>query len=141
VLSVSGDNMGEKIDLNVKKSKIAGAGIVRIHNDIAGKLGIKSGGMIEVWKGKNWVIAKAVPDKMIGKNSISLRTGDMKRLSAEENDKVAVTKHIPVKETAKKKIEELKKSGKTASKRIKKRATELKKKLSKKLAKKTKAKK
>lgn len=133
--------MGEKTELIVKKSRIAGAGIVRIHKDIVDKLGIKSGGMIEAWKGKKWIIAKAVPDKIIGKNSISLRTGDMKRLSAEENDNVAVTKHIPVKETAKKKIEELKKSGKTASKRIKKGAIELKKKLSKKLAKKTKAKK
>jgi len=133
--------MGEKINLSVKKSKIAGADIVRIHKDAAGKLGIKSGGMVDVWKGKKWVIAKAVPDKIIEKNSISLRTGDMKRLSAEENDKVAVTKHVPVKETAKKKIEELKKSGKAAGEKIKKGATELKKKLSKKLAKKTKGKK
>lgn len=133
--------MGEKIELTVKKSRIAGAGIVRIHEDAAGKLGIKSGGMVEVWKGGKWVIAKAVPDKIIGKNIISLRAGDMKSLSAEENDKVEVIKHIPVKETAKKKIEELKKSGKAASEKIKKGATELKKKLGKKLVKKIKAKK
>ena len=133
--------MGEKINLSVKKSKIAGAGIVRIHKDVAGKLGIKTKGMIEVWKGGKWVIAKAVPDRIIGKNSISLREGDVKKLSAEENDKVAVTKHVPVKETAKKKIEELKKSGKIAGEKIKKGATELKKKLSKKLVKKTKGKK
>jgi|GEM_PF-1141234 len=128
--------MGEKTELIVKKSRIAGAGIVRIHKDIAAKLGIKSGGMIEAWKGKKWVIAKAVPDKIIGKNSISLREGDIKKLSVEENDKVEVIRHILVKETAKKKIEELKKSGKIAGRRIKKRATELKKKLSKKLVKK-----
>lgn len=133
--------MGEKIELNVKKSKIAGAGIVRIHKDITSKLGIKSGEMVEVWKGEKWVIAKAAPDKIIGKNIISLRAGDMKSLSAEENGKVSVTRHIPVKETAKKKIEELKKSGKKASEKIKKGVTELKKKLGKKLVKKTKAKK
>ncbi|MDI6916673.1 MAG: hypothetical protein QMC80_02615 [Thermoplasmatales archaeon] len=133
--------MGEKTELIVKKSRIAGAGIVRIHKDIAAKLGIKSGGMIEAWKGKKWVIAKAVPDKIIGKNSISLREGDVKKLSAEENDKVEVTRHIPVKETAKKKIEELKKSGKIAGKKIKKSAVKLKKSISKKLVKKTKTKK
>ena len=48
--------MGEKTELIVKKSRIAGAGIVRIHKDIAAKLGIKSGGMIEAWKGKKWVV-------------------------------------------------------------------------------------
>ncbi|MBU2564778.1 MAG: hypothetical protein KJ655_00780 [Candidatus Thermoplasmatota archaeon] len=133
--------MGEKINLSVKKSRIAGAGIVRIHKDAAGKLGIKSGGMVEVWKGGKWIIAEAVPDKIIGKNSISLRAGDMKSLSAEENDKVGVSKHIPVKETAKKEIEKLKKSGKTVSEKIKKGATELKKSIRKKLTKKTKAKK
>lgn len=133
--------MGEKINLSVKKSRIAGAGIVRIHKDMAGKLGIKSGGMVEVWKGEKWIIAEAVPDKIIGKNSISLRAGDMKSLSAEENDKVGVSKHIPVKETAKKEIEKLKKSGKTASEKIKKGATELKKSIRKKLTKKSKAKK
>lgn len=125
--------------MSVKKSKIAGAGIVRIHKDVAGKLGIKTKGMIEVWKGGKWVIAKAVPDRIIGKNSISLREGDVKKLSAEENDKVAVTKHVPVKETAKKKIEELKKSGKAAGEKIKKGATELKKSIRKKLTKKSKA--
>lgn len=133
--------MGEKIDLSVKKSRIAGMGIVRIHKDIAGKLGIKSGGMIEAWKGKKWIIAKAVPDKIIGKNSISLRVEDMKRLSAKENDKLAISRHIPVKETAKKQIEELKKSGKTTSKRIKKTAIKFKKRISKKLVTKIKGKK
>jgi hypothetical protein len=133
--------MGEKISLTVKKSRIVGTGIVRIHKDVASKIDVKTKGMVEVWKGKKWIIAEAVSDKIIGKNNISLRAGDMKSLSAEENDKVAVNRHIPVKETAKKEIKKLKKSGKTAGKKIKKSATKLKKSIRKKLMKKTKAKK
>ena len=133
--------MGEKINLSVKKSRIAGAGIVRMHKDVASKIGVKTKGMVEVWKGGKWVIAEAVPDKIIGKNSISLRAGDMKSLSAEENDKVGVSKHIPVKETAEKEIKKLKERGKSVSEKIKKGATELKKSIRKKLTKKSKAKK
>lgn len=129
--------MGEKTNLFVKKSGIAGRGIVRISNDAARKIGIKSGESTEILKGKKWIIATATVDKLIGKNEISVRADDMKKLNTKEGEKVTVFKHISVKTVAKKKVKGLKKTGKIAKEKIKKGA----KKLSKKMKKKTKPKK
>lgn len=129
--------MGEKIGLSVKKSGIAGSGIARIHSDAARRIGIKSGETIEIWKGKKWIMAKAVADRLVGKKEVSLRPGDMKKLSVKEEEKVTLSEHIPVKRIVKKKVKILKKKGESAGKKIKKRAE----KIAKKLMKKTKSKK
>ena len=125
--------MGEKTNLFVKKSGIGGRGIVRISNDAARKIGIKSGENTEIWKGQKWIIATTTADKLIGKNEISLRASDMKKLNAKEGGKVTVSKHIPVKDVAKREIKKLKERGKVAGEKIKKGAKKLSKKLKKKI--------
>lgn len=125
--------MGEKIGLSVKKSGIAGSGVARIHNDSARRIGIKSGETVEIWKGKEWIMAKAVADKLIGEKEVSLRAGDMKKLNAKEEEEVILSEHIPVKRVVKKKVKVLKKKGESAGKKIKQGAEKIAKKLTKKI--------
>ena len=57
----------------------------------------------------------------------------MKKLNAKEGEKVTVSKHIPMKTVAKKKVKSLKKTGKIAKEKIKKGAKKLSKKLKRKI--------
>lgn len=79
----------EGIELVVKKSPISGSGIARIHMQILESSDLKEGKPVIIGseKGKKRVL-RLVADRMIEKDSISLRTKDMAKLGVNAGDKV-----------------------------------------------------
>ncbi|MDI6855367.1 MAG: hypothetical protein QMD21_01090 [Candidatus Thermoplasmatota archaeon] len=131
--------MSEKMAevLKAKKSAVKGSGIARINTEIAKKLGVKARDSIEVRKGDKFLYLKAVADKLIAKNEISIRGDDLMKLGAAEGEDLTVTRVIPAKEIIKKRVEKAKVRVKKIKERVKKRVEKAKKKL-KKIAKKKK---
>lgn len=117
--------------LKAKKSKVKGAGIVRINTSVAKELGVKARDTIELRKNDKFLYLMTVVDNMIPKNEVSVRASDLASLGAAEGEELAVTKVIPAKELVKKRIEKAKARAKKVGAKVKKRIEKAKKKLKK----------